>query len=100
MLAISTDAPELSAKLRERLDLDILFLSDPRGVLMDELGIRDVDGLSAERAEPGASRDLFLPTTFLLDREGVIRWAFRPRTYRARAGIDRIMEAIDALDSD
>lgn len=100
MLAISTDRPEASAALRERLGLPIHFLSDSDGVLMDELGLRDVDGLSEARAAKGASRDIFLPATFLVDRDGVVRWSFRPRSYRVRAGIDRILEAIDALDDD
>ena len=42
-------------------------------------------------------RDLFLSTTFLLDEEGVIRWVYRPDTYRVRAPAREVLRAIDAL---
>ena len=45
----------------------------------------------------GGSRDLFLSTTFLLDEEAVIRWVYRPDTYRVRAPAREVLQAIDAL---
>jgi peroxiredoxin len=104
VLAVSVDPPEASEALRRKLDLPMRFLSDERGVLMDALGIRDRDGLPGV-APPGwrrtfaarASRDIFLPTTFLLDEEGVIRWVYRPDSYRVRAPAAEVLRAIDAL---
>jgi len=49
------------------------------------------------RPADGGSRDLFLSTTFLLDEEGVIRWVYRPDTYRVRAPAREVLRAIDAL---
>ena len=34
-------------------------------------------------------------TTFLLDEGGVIRWIYRPDTYRMRASVDEILSIID-----
>jgi hypothetical protein len=34
---------------------------------------------------------------FLLDERGVIRWVYRPDTYRMRASVDEIVAVIDAL---
>ncbi len=95
MLAVSFDPPATSEALRRRLGLDVRFLSDERGVLMDALGIRH---RGARPAVAGAgSRDLFLATTFLLDETHTIRWVYRPATYRVRASVDDILRAIDAL---
>lgn len=44
-----------------------------------------------------SSRDLFLTTNYLVEEYGVIRWIFRPDTYRMRVSIDEILRAIDAL---
>jgi peroxiredoxin len=104
LVAVSVDPPELSEPLRRKLAFPIRFLSDEKGDLMNVLGIRDSDGLP-KLAPPGwgrvfkqrESRDLFLPTTFLLDEAGVIRWIYRPETYRVRAPARAILRAIDAL---
>jgi len=107
VVAVSVDPPDVAQRLREKLDLPIRFLSDERGTLMDALGIRDIDGLPA-LGPPGwgaalrgrASRDIFLPTTFLLDGVGVIRWIYRPDTYRVRAPARAVLAAVDALEKE
>jgi hypothetical protein len=71
---------------------------------MDMLDIRDTEGLP-KLPPPGwgrifrkrESRAIFLPTTFLVDEAGVIRWVYRPETYRVRAPAAEILHAIDAL---
>ena len=76
-------------------------LSDERGPLMDALHVRHRDGMPpsfiTHRPAEGGRRDLFLSTTFLLDVEGVIRWVYRPDTYRVRAPARQVLQAIDAL---
>jgi peroxiredoxin len=99
LVAVSVDAPETSEALRQRLDFDIDFVSDTRGTLFDVLNVRDRGGAPPQvitGAPPGASRDIFLPTTFLVDGEGVIRWVHRPRSYRVRASVADVLAAIDA----
>ena len=96
---MSVDPPELAEKLRQKLGLDIRFLSDCEGMLMDTLGIRHRNAmppafLSGEAGK--RSRDLHLPTSYLLDEEGVIRWIYRPDTYRVRAPVGEVLDAIDA----
>jgi len=99
VVAVSVDPPDVSERLRQKLGLAIRFLSDERGTLMDALNVRHRDGMPpsfiTHRATGG--RDLFLSTTFLLDAAGVIRWVYRPDTYRVRAPARDIVRAIDAL---
>jgi peroxiredoxin len=100
VVAVSVDPPEISDALRRKLDLPIRILCDVHGTLMDPLGIRHDGGMppaliAGEVAKVNPSRDIFLVTTFLLDEGGVIRWIYRPDTYRMRASVDEILAAID-----
>ncbi|MBM4247024.1 MAG: redoxin domain-containing protein [Deltaproteobacteria bacterium] len=97
VVAISVDPPATSAALRERLGGRIEFVSDQDGTLLDQLGVRQRDGVPAQLAGDRASRDIFLPTTFLLDEQHRVRWVYRPDTYRVRATPDEILVAIDGL---
>jgi peroxiredoxin len=99
--ALSVDPPAVSEKLRARLGLEIPFVCDPEGTLFDVLDIREAGGLPPP-AISGAeierqTTDIFKPTTFLLDPEGVVRWVVRPESYRVRADIDEVVAAIDHL---
>ena len=99
---MSVDPPEISERLRQRLDLPIRILSDVNGTLMDPLNIRHDGGMppdliAGEVGKINPSRDLFLATNYLLDEQGVIRWIYRPDTYRMRASVDELLAAIDSL---
>ena len=102
VIAVSVDPPEISEKLRQRLDLPMRILSDVDGTLMDPLHIRHDGGMppdliAGEVAKVNPSRDLFLSTNYLLDEPGIIRWVYRPDTYRMRASVDELLAAIDSL---
>ena len=47
-----------------------------------------------------ASRDLFMATSYLVDEAGVIRWIYRPDTYRVRAPAREVLQAIDTLEEE
>jgi peroxiredoxin len=100
VVAVSVDPPEISEKLRGKIGVGIRFVSDERGTLMDDLHVRHRNAmpprLISGRPSDG-KRDLFLSTTFLLDEVGVIRWVYRPDTYRVRAPARELLRAIDAL---
>jgi peroxiredoxin len=103
IVAVSVDPPAITEKLRKKLDLPIRFLCDVNGTLMDPLHIRHDGGMppamvAGEVAKINPSKDLFLATNFLLDEQGVIRWIYRPDTYRMRASIDELIAAIDRRD--
>jgi peroxiredoxin len=102
VVAVSVDPPAISEPLRRRLELPMRILCDVEGTLMDPLQIRHdggmpLDLIAGEVAKVNPSRDLFLATNYLLDEQGVIRWIYRPDTYRMRASIDDVLAAIDSL---
>ena len=90
LFAVSVDPPAVSKRLRERLNVRFRFLSDPEGELLDELGIRHHGG----RMDGG---DIAVPTSVLVDEEGIVRWLFQSDTYRERARPEQVFAAIEAL---
>lgn len=102
VIAVSVDPPHISEALRRKLELPMKILSDVDGTLMDPLGIRHDGGMppnliAGEVGRINPSRDLFLATNYLVDEKGVIRWIYRPDTYRMRASIDELLAAVDSL---
>jgi peroxiredoxin len=89
LYAVSVDPPETSRGLKERLNSNFTFLSDPDGTLLDALGIRHRDA--------PIGHDIAYPTAILVDRDGIVRWTYETDTYRTRARPERVMAAIEAL---
>jgi peroxiredoxin len=102
VVAVSVDPPEIAEAMRRKLELPMKILCDTGGTLMDPLGIRHDGGMppnliAGEVGRVNPSRDLFLATNYLVDEKGVIRWIYRPDTYRMRASIDELVTAVDSL---
>lgn len=103
LVAVSVDPAELSAALKKKLDFPIRFLCDG-GKLMDLLDVRDAGGrppglVAGKVAKLREDRDIFLPTTFLLDENGIVRWVARTDSYRVRPRAEDVLAAIDRLGS-
>jgi peroxiredoxin len=104
VIAVSVDPPEIAEAMRRKLELPMKILCDVDGSLMDPLNIRHDGGMplnliAGEVGRINPSRDLFLATNYLVDEKGVIRWIYRPDTYRMRASIDELLAAVDSLDA-
>lgn len=66
--------------------------------LPDDLtAVYDRLGFDLQRVNGGYARTLPLPTTYVIDREGVIRWAFVDAGYTRRAEPTDVLAALDAL---
>ena len=88
--AVSVDSPEHNARLKVRLGAGYEILSDVQGELLDALDIRQ-----ARRSMTG--KDTAIPTTYLLDRAGVVRWVYRAESWRVRPHPQEALDAIRAL---
>ena len=102
VVAVSVDPPDIAEAMRRKLALPMQILCDVDGSLMDPLNIRHDGGMppnliAGEVGRINPSRDLFLATNYLVDEHGVIRWMYRPDTYRMRASIDELIAAVDSL---
>ena len=88
--AVSVDAPELNARLKARLGSGYEFLSDTKGTLLDALDIRQSHAsLTGD--------DVAIPTQYLIDREGIIRWVYRASTWRLRPHPREALAAISTF---
>ena len=87
---MSVDPPEVSRRLKQRLNSRFTFLADPDGVLLDGLGIR-------HRGGRNDGVDIAYPTAVLVDAGGVVRWIFHADNVRERARAEEIFAAIATL---
>ncbi len=89
-LAISTDPPAEIRAGRDEHGLDARRLSDP------DLEITDRDDLrNPFHIHPGGLRGLPIPTTFLVDATGIVRWIDQTDDYMLRSLPDRVLAAIE-----
>lgn len=88
--AVSVDPPEHNARLKARLGAGYEFLSDARAELLDALDIRQ-----PHRSPTG--QDNAIPTQYLLDREGTVRWFHRAETWRIRPHPREALQAAELL---
>ncbi len=106
VIAVSVDDAAQSEAMRKRVGLDITFASDHEGELLAALGIADDDGLVPGLAAVGfggsaeVANDIYLPTTVLLDEDGIVRWVHRVDNYRVRATPAEVVAAIDRVFPD
>ncbi|MGX1855521.1 peroxiredoxin-like family protein [Streptomyces sp. NPDC055299] len=108
LVAVSPQSPDDSLSLAEKEQLSFDVLSDigsdtakQYGIafdLSDELGaLYDRLGIDLQRVNAGHSRTLPLPATYVIDRTGVIQWAFVETDHTVRAEPADILAALDAL---
>ncbi|MEW2086206.1 peroxiredoxin-like family protein [Streptomyces sp. NPDC005283] len=109
LVAISPQIPDESLSLTEKHELAFEVLSDlgsdtakQYGLafdLPDELAaVYDELGFDLQRVNAGHPRTLPLPATYVIDRDGTIRWAFINTDYTTRAEPSDILAALDSLD--
>jgi peroxiredoxin len=86
---VSIDPPELSKKFIEKLkekykgDLDFPLLEDKDHKVIDRYGILNPGG-----------KGLPHPATYVIDKQGVVRWKFVEVDYRKRAINEQILAAL------
>lgn len=108
LVAVSPQIPDESLSLTEKHALAFDVLSDigsdtakQYGLafdLPDDLGaVYDRLGFDLQRVNAGHPRTLPLPATYVIDREGTIRWAFVDSDYTRRAEPADILAALDFL---
>ncbi len=95
ILALSADAPEDLQRMVDRISADdqlaprFPFLTDPGHRVIDRYGLFNPD-------DP-RGRQIAHPATFLVDRDGVVRWKFVEVDYRVRPGNEEILAALGGL---
>lgn len=87
--AITIDPPELSQALAAVQKLDFPLLSDPESKVIDAYGVRN----DQPDVHPGVSN----PATFVIDRQGVVRFAKVSHDPAIRTSPELVMRELDRL---
>lgn len=83
LVGVSKDGVDSHCRFADKYGLDCYLLSDPKGDVLDRLGV--------EKAWHGRGKR----TTFVIDREGVIRRVFENVSPRGHA--DEVLDAVKSL---
>lgn len=89
-VAISVDAPAVSADLAKKAGYTFPILSDPDGAVIRRYGLTH-EGAGID------GQDVARPAEFLLDRGGTVRWRNLTDDYRVRARVEQMLEQARAL---
>ena len=92
LLALAIDNRELLQKMADKIAADgakpdFTFLSDPGHRVIDRYGLLNPNGQGWPH-----------PTTYVIDRQGVVRWKFTEVNYKIRPTNAMILDALAKLD--
>ncbi len=107
MLFVSADRPEKISTIDKKSDFDYVLLSDSKLEAAKAFGIAfhlDDDmlkmftkyGIDLEEASGETHHGLPVPSVFILDTEGVIRFSYVDPNYKARVDPDLLVAAAKA----
>lgn len=106
LVAISPEKPDNTLSTTEKNELEFEVLSDEQNTVADEFGIRyEIDPTLAERFGPmleqvngDDSHTLPLTATYIIDTEGVIRFAEVTADYKLRAEPSDVIKALKSIN--
>jgi peroxiredoxin len=93
ILAVSVDPKADLQKMADRISQadgrrpEFVFLSDPGHRVINRYGLLN----------PDDPRGIPHPTTYVIDRQGVVRWKFTEVNYKIRPSNAMILEALEAI---
>ncbi len=90
LVAICTDTPEQLREGRDQHGARATLLSDPDLEITDRYNLRNPFNFS-----PKGFSGLSIPTTFLVDADGIVRWIDQSDDYQLRSAPARVLQAIE-----
>lgn len=107
-VALTPEKPDLAAATREKAKGDYAVFSDDAFAAAKAFKVHFVVddatkakyqqfGLKVAESNVSGTWELPAPATFIIDKEGVIRWAFADWDYKKRADPDEVIAAVKAL---
>lgn len=88
-MAVSADSPQALASFKKKLGLYFILLSDEKREVISLYGLVHPKGR--------AGQDIARPATFLLDKEGVVRWMHIPSNYMVRPDPEEVLRELGEL---
>ena len=91
IVALSSDTVEKTASGMGKHGLRAVMLSDPDLVVTDRYNLRNPKNFALKS---GIIVPLAIPTTFLVDGAGIVRWIDQADDYQRRSDPERVLAAI------
>jgi peroxiredoxin len=106
-VTVSVDTPDAEAKTRATYAIPFPVLSDSDATMIEAFHVVnkvDADmfakmkgfGVDLERSSGKTHHEIAIPSFFLVDRMGVVRWAHSDPDFKVRPSTAQILAAIDA----
>jgi peroxiredoxin len=92
IVTVSTDKPGEIRKNRHKHGAQAIMLADPDLAVTTKYGLRNETNIS-----PSGISALPVPTTFLVDRDGTVRWIDQSTDYQQRSAPGPVMAEISSL---
>jgi peroxiredoxin len=89
VVAVVVDPVEQNATVVEQLGLSYRILADPELQVIDAYDVRHADG--------GPTGNIARSATFVIDKDGVVRWRDLTVNYRLRPRPEDVVAAVAAL---
>ncbi|MFT7654806.1 MAG: peroxiredoxin [Limisphaerales bacterium] len=110
VIAISKDSVETAAVHKERDDLSMTLLADPDLNVIRQYGVEHHKAIEVSTgkfslfglhlAMVPSIKTMAIPTSLLIDEEGLVRWIDQTDDYRLRSHNERILEAVETAFTD
>ena len=97
ILALSVDAPEDLQRMVDRISADDSLV--PRFPFLTDEGHQVIDRYGLFNDADPRGRQITHPATYLIDREGVVRWKYVEVDYRLRPSNEDVLAALAEVDS-
>lgn len=105
LIALSKDTVEEAATHKIRDGLSLTLLADPKLDVIRQFGVEHHKALGFNTgtfslfglplALTPSFKTMAIPTSLLVDEDGVIRWIDQADDYRLRSSNDRVLEAVN-----
>jgi peroxiredoxin len=89
VLAVVVDPVEQNAEVAEQLELSYRILADP--------DLRAIDAYDLRHADAGPTGNIARSASFVIDKEGVVRWRDLTQNYRFRPRPEDVVAVLAGL---
>jgi peroxiredoxin len=90
IVTVSSDTPDEIKQGRRKHGLGATMLADPELSVADEFNLINPENMTPR----GLRKPMPIPTTFLVDAKGMVRWIDQSDDYMLRSAPERVLAAI------
>ena len=95
LIAISVDSPEDLQRMVDKVSGDGQF---PRFPFLTDPGHKVIDRYGLFNADDPQGRQITHPATYVIDRDGIVRWKHVEVDYTVRPANEDILRALEEID--